>query len=124
MDIGARIDTLYSLRAQRLALAKQVDDLKMKEELEKQAIMAHLQGIGLSRASGSLATAGRTMKIVPMPADWDKIFNYIAETKQFDLIQKRLGVLAWAARYDDGILVPGTEPAEVWDLSLTKASRS
>ncbi len=124
MEIGKAIDELYALRAKRLEMAREVDLLKLAETLKKQEIMDHLKGIGLSRASGSVATAGRTSKIVPLVQDWDKLFDYIAANKAWDLVQKRIGALAWTARHEDGILVPGTEPSEVFDLSLTKASRS
>ena len=123
MDIGTEINQLYALRASRLGLQKEVDDIKLKETLKKEEIMAELKRMGLSKASGSLATASRTSKIVPIVNDWDKTFAYIGETKQFDLVQRRIAVLAWTARLEDGILVPGTEQSETFDLSLTKASR-
>lgn len=123
MDIGMRIDALYNLRAQRLALAKQVDELEMKEKLEKEAILKTLWEMGLAKASGSLATVGRVEKVIPIVTDWDKVFEYMSETKQWDLVQRRIGVLAWKARDEDGILVPGTERGVDISISLTKSSR-
>lgn len=123
MDIGMRIDELYRLRAQRLELAKQVDELKMKETIEKEAIRNQLDSVGLAKATGSLATAGVTCKRMPVVEDWDQVFAYMVKEQAFDIVERRLARLAWSARLDDGILIPGTQSTEVFDLSLTKSTR-
>jgi hypothetical protein len=71
-----------------------------------------------------VATAGIKVSNVPLVEDWDKLHEYIKTTGEFDLMQKRISVTAWRARYDEGIEVPGVSKVEDVDISLTKASRS
>jgi len=123
LTLGQRIDKLYELRAQRLAGQKKVDELKVQEDIEKVKISDLLKANGMARSSGMVATASRTSKLVPVPTDWDSIFNWMSQTQSYDIVQRRLSTTAWLARHEDGILVPGTESNEVWDLSLTRASR-
>ena len=123
LTLGEAIDHLYTVRAERLALAKKVKEKQVDEAKAKLDVLKKLGEMGLEKASGKLATAGVTTEDVPYIKNWDEIYAYIKENDRFDLIQKRIGVVAWRDLYKDGILVPGTEAAVDTDLSLTKSSR-
>ena len=124
MTLGEAIDALYQARAARLAKAKEVKDLQAAEAAAKLEVLRLLGEAGLEKASGKLATAGITMDNIPFIKDWDAVYGYIKENDRFDLIQKRIGVVAWRDLFKDGILVPGTEAAIDTDLSLTKSTRN
>ena len=121
MSIGNMIDELYELRAQRLVFEKEVDELKARETATKEEILALLKASGLEGAKGAIATASIQYKIKPNITDWDAVYTYIRENDMFALLQKRLTVTLWSALQEDGILVPGTEPMALTDLSLTKS---
>ena len=123
-ELGVRIDTLYDLSAQRLAIEKQVEELKASETQMKEAILSTLREANLEGAKGSVATAAIQYKIKPNVTDWDAVYTFIREQDMFALLQKRLTTTLWTALQDDGITVPGTEPIPVVDLSLTKSKRS
>lgn len=124
MTLGEAIDTLYQARAARLAMAKEVKELQVKEFAAKAEVLKLLGESGLAKASGKLATAGITSEDVPYIKDWDEVYSYIKSNDRFDLLQKRIGVVAWRDLFKDGILVPGTEAAVDTDLSLTKSTRN
>lgn len=124
MSIGNMIDSLYDLRAQRLAIEKQVEELKARETAAKEEILRILKESGLEGAKGEVATASIQYKIKPNVVDWDAVFTYIRDNDMFALLQKRLTTTLWAALQEDGILVPGTEPIPIVDLSLTMSKRS
>lgn len=124
MTLGEAIDALYTARAARLAKDKEVKELKATEAAAKQEVLGLLAAAGLEKASGKLATAGITKDDVPFIKDWEQVYEYIKSNDRFDLIQKRIGVVAWRDLYKDGILVPGTEAAVDTDLSLTKSTRN
>lgn len=124
MTLGEAIDTLYQARAARLAMAKEVKELQVKEAQAKTEVLSLLIESGLAKASGKLATAGITTEDVPYIKDWDQVYKYIKENDRFDLLQKRIGVVAWRDLFKDGVLVPGTEAAVDVDLSLTKSTRN
>ena len=122
-QLGALIDALYNLRAKRLEMAKQVDALKAEEETQRIQLLEMLQKYGLAKASGAIATIGQTHKIEPLVTEWEDVWKFIREENRFDLLQKRLSAPAWRELNEGGILVPGTMPQDVWDISLTKSTR-
>lgn len=123
-NIGTLIDGLYALRSRRLELTKEVENMKSQETTMRQQIIMELDDIGLAKASGTEATVGITMSIQPEIVDWDEVHKYIREHDRFDLLQKRISVVAWRDLInEEGTLVPGTLVTEVRDISLTKAHR-
>lgn len=123
MNIGLLIDGLYDLRAQRLAIEKQVAELKARETATKEEILSILNEQGLNGAKGSVATAAVTHKTVPLVTDWEKVYTFIRDQDMFALLQKRLTASLWSALAEDGVAVPGTKPQSVTDLSLTRSTR-
>lgn len=124
MTLGEAIDALYQARAARLLKAKEVKELQAAEAEAKAQVLRLLGESGLEKASGKLATAGIVTEDIPYIKDWDLVYDYIKANNRFDLLQKRIGVIAWRDLFKDGVLVPGTEAAVDTDLSLTKSSRS
>lgn len=124
LTLGQAIDQLYEARAERLAKAKEVKDLQIKEAAAKVQVLSLLREAGLEKASGKLATASITTEDIPFVKNWDEVFGYMKEHDRFDLVQRRIGVVAWRDLYRDSILVPGTEAAVDTDISLTKSKRS
>lgn len=124
MTLGEAIDELYEARAARLAAAKRVKELQAVEAVAKEFVLKLLEESGLQKASGKLATAGILTDDVPYVKEWDKVYEYIKVNDRFDLLQKRIGVLAWRDLWKDGVLVPGTEVGVDTDLSLTKSTRN
>ena len=124
MTLGESIDALYVVRAARLAKAAEVKELAAAEAVAKAEVLKLLTEAGLAKASGMSATASITTEDIPYVKDWDAIHAYIKANDRFDLVQRRIGVVAWRDLYRDGVLVPGTESAVDTDISLTKSKRS
>lgn len=124
VTLGQAIDNLYQARAARLAMAKEIKELQAAESAAKTVVLKLLEETGLKKASGQFATAGITTDDVPYIKDWEQVYDYIKTNDRFDLLQKRIGVVAWRDLYKDGILVPGTEAGVDTDLSLTKSTRN
>jgi hypothetical protein len=63
-----------------------------------------------------------TFKEVAKPAvtDWAELYQHIAETGNFDLLQRRVGEAAVKLRWEDGEAVPGIVSYPVEKLTLTK----
>ena len=49
--------------------------------------------------------------------DWVPLEKYIIEKRALDLLHRRITATAWQARYDSGVLVPGTEAVTVTNLA-------
>jgi len=123
-DLGSAIDALYALREMRLCYERKAKELKEEETKARSTILETLEVSGLQKASGQTATCGIKTSTIPIVTDWDEVFNYIKSHDRFDLVQKRISVLAWRETYENEGLIPGTEAVEDVDISLTKSSRS
>ena len=123
MDLGQIIDAYYKKRQDRLDLERSIKDLKEEEQNLKFSIMDMLRETGLKKATGDLATASLRSVMVPIVEDWDDVYKYITQNDRFDLLHKRISILAWRELHEGGVNVPGIIAAEDEDLSLTKASR-
>jgi len=124
IKLGDCIDLLYEKRAQRLQVEKQVDVLKKDEESIRQHILSNFADQGIDGAYGKLATASVTETVVPTNVDWNVFWSNFEKARDMDLLERRIAKLAWRERYESGLLVPGTEPLNVVNLSLVKGSRT
>lgn len=123
LDLGTAIDKLYELRSQRLDVEKVVKTMKSDELALRVHIKQMLDSINLDGAKGSAATAAVVTSVDPVAKDWLQIYEFIRENDAFDMLQKRLSSMAVKERWESGILVPGIEKFDNWDLSITKRSK-
>lgn len=119
-SVGALIDELYVLRADRLELSKKVDALKTQEAHLRAKIIAQLRDVDLASGSGQIATGSITTSKEARMLDWNEFWQWAIEHDARDVIQKRVSITAIRERWEAGVEVPGLEAVEVADLSLTK----
>lgn len=120
MSLGNLIDSLYETRTERLQLQKEIDRLAGEEKQLQLRIHSMLQEAGLERASGHRANFSYKTEVQPLVEDWEQYFSFVADTKAFVLVQKRVGVTAWKEYRDNGLIVPGSRELELPVYSLTK----
>lgn len=115
------VDQYISLRAQRLVLEKQAEEVKETEELLKDAIISKYREQGMTGLGAKNGFVKMTSAIEPQAQDWLQTWEYIRETNQFDLLHKRLTNTAVKERWAAGIEVPGVGRQEVFRLSVSGA---
>lgn len=122
--LGELIDELYALRAQRLETArefeKQIEEMKKDETDLRSKIIKALRAQKLDKGSGADCTATITTGILPRVTDWDKVYEWVAKTKAFEIFERRISKSAFKERYEAGDPIPGVDAFEYEDLSLTK----
>ena len=118
--VGECVDKLYALRAQRLTLEKEVKERKSTEAAYVTHIIDRLKESKLDGVQGSNATFSYSMKDIPQPQDWNKIWAWAKEHDAFDLFQKRLSGEAVQSRWDDGVTIDGVGVFSKAAFSLTK----
>ena len=108
-------------RAERLALDKQVAELKKQEEALKDKVMANLR----KSANKSVSNGDRLFQWVekeePTIEDWPALYKHIQKTGEFELLQRRLNTGSVKERWEIGKKVPGVTAIPVESLSDTKA---
>tara|TARA_R100000234_G_scaffold111783_1_gene85000 strand:- start:73 stop:441 length:369 start_codon:yes stop_codon:yes gene_type:complete len=83
-----------------------------KRELEAQ-ISIRMQEQGLDKISNGGQTISLKNEIVPTVENWDLLQEHIAETKQFELMHKRVSATAYREAVAAGMEVPGVKSTEL-----------
>jgi hypothetical protein len=119
--LGDLIDLGRELEQERLAYQKDVEakiaEMKAKEKIVDDAVLAAFEKSDMSKGSGSEATATLNKNPVPSVKDWTKVYEYIQKTGEFDLLEKRMGKLAYKERIEHGVRIPGVET--FWNKTIS-----
>ncbi len=118
--LGATIDLLWSLREERKSAEVIVNEIKEKEAAVEAHLMNNFDKSGLDGAKGKYGLATLKRSTVADVTDWPAFYAYIQKNKAWELLQKRPAITAIRERWDANKVIPGLEPKEVTQLSLTK----
>ena len=83
-----------------------------KMELEAR-IVSTLKEQGIDRIGNDSCTLSIKEEIVPTVEDWDQVYQHLLQTKQFELIQKRMSATAFRELLQMGMNVPGVKATEL-----------
>lgn len=125
--IGACIDLAFEIRAERQEKSRAYDaeigEMKANEKLLEDHILNSFSKSDIDGAKGKIATAAIKRSTVGKITDWPTLCKYVKENDAWDLLYKRITNEAYNARLEVGEAVPGTEPFQKMDLSLTKIGK-
>ena len=108
--LGSMIDKIWAVREEKRRLEEQAKEASERiSELEAQ-LFEQLEAQGLDKATGSKASVSITTSVVADVQDWDAVWPYIAKTKAWHLVQRRLSDPAYRELLDMGKKVPGVQP--------------
>jgi hypothetical protein len=119
--IGTCADHAYKIQQERLKLQKRVDDMKAQELALLKHAEVMMQKAHLEVCKGKLGQIRRSMEALPQGENWGKIYEHIAETGQFELLQRRISVSACRERWDLGEKIPGIDRIDLIRPRLSKA---
>lgn len=112
--------SMQQARDYRLDLEKQAAAVKKEESDCNEVLVAQLRAEKQAFiAGGKMYTLGQT-EYVPHVMDWDKFYEFIVESRDFTLLERRPGRSSCQSRWDQGEEVPGVEKYPVYKLSVTK----
>ena len=116
--IGAKIDMLQQLREERKALEAQAKALKDRADVIEQELMEQMFKEGITKSSGSLATASISETIQPSVENWDEFYKFIHKRKFFHLLQRRPSAAACRELFETKGAIPGVVPFTERSLNL------
>lgn len=124
MTLGAAVDELYTRRADRLALQKEVELLKKEEAELSEEIMRLMDEQETTKSAGKVASAALGYNEYPVVEDWVAFYNYINETKQFHLLQRRVSDAAVKEiiHSEEGVVVPGVSLQSKRKINIGKVN--
>ena len=113
-------DRLYELKGLKSKAAAVVAEMENEEKAIREHLINNLPKSEASGVAGRVARVTIETKTVPTVEDWDAFYAYVAKTKSFDLLQRRLGEGAIKERWDAGKAVPGVGKFKAVTISLNK----
>ena len=114
------IDAFVIEKNKRDDLQEQVKECTRRMTALEGDIMMQMSEAGISQAGSDKANCFMRQTKQPSIVDWNAFYGYVAETKQFELLHKRLSSTAFKERWDAGESIPGTTATEVWDLRIVR----
>lgn len=106
--IGHIINEYYELREHLTLERKKFKELEagLKNDMEllEAQILKTQRELGLTSISTDKLTAFQTTKKYVRVAEWDKFINFVAESRNFHLLEKRCAKLACLEQFEDGIV--------------------
>lgn len=108
--LGAKIDAIQQLREKKRKLEEQVKLTNEQIELAEKALIVQMDGDGVVRATGQLATVSISETIKPSVEDWDEFYNYISKHKYFHLLERRPSVTGCRELFETKGKIPGVVP--------------
>lgn len=119
-SLGLCADAYYELREKRKAAERIAAEIKRDEDAYKEHLISSIPKGDLSGVKGKLCGVTVVNDDVPQVEDWDAFYKYLAKTKEFDLMQRRLSAEAVELRWAQGKKVPGVKSFKVTKLSVSK----
>jgi hypothetical protein len=118
--LGLCADLYREVRDLRIAMQKEVDEIKRRETEIREHIIDSLpktHGAAKGQFYRAEITTSREIKV----SDWPTLHGWIIDNRRMDMLQKRLSETAakdWVE--ENGRPLPGTEIINVPDVSITK----
>lgn len=119
-SLGQDIDELHDIREKRRLLELQIKDLDETYGAVEERLMSKMEAANLDKMTGKKGTVSITSSVVATVNDWDAFHAWIAKTKNFQVLQRRVSDPAWreVVEHSKGKNPPGTEPFSKRRLNL------
>lgn len=114
---GKDVDNFLRLKKRIAEQAKKLEAMK-SEASEMQDELIKNFGTGTKRVDGKIGSVTLKTTIEGAVKDWGKLYNHIEKTKDFSLLQKRLGQASYREQVEDGVRIPGVEKFNKKSLSI------
>lgn len=120
-SIGRCADLYHDVRELRLAMEKEVEEIKAREIEVQEHIIRTISKSDDTGAAGLRYRAQVVAKPRPRIVEWGLLTSWIRKNDRFDVLQKRLAdaaVMEWNEA--EHRILPGTEVILLPTLSVTK----
>lgn len=116
--LGNTIDQMWALREKKRALDAQIKVVEADIKALETDMFGLLDAQDTRKAEGKNASVSINESVVCNVEDWDALWPWIAKTKNFHLIQKRVSDPGIRELWSLGKTIPGTQPFTKRTLSL------
>lgn len=118
LTIGGLIDQMSALREERRRLDAQSAELQKASDVLETQLIELMDAEGTTKSTGHVASASIAETVEFNTQDWDSFMAYVAKTKQFHLVQRRVSAPSVRELFESKGKVPGLEPYTKRKISL------
>ena len=111
------MDELTSIRRQESDIQASHKKLRLRRNDLESEIMWKMEEQGLDQIANDLCTISKKKEIVPTVEDWDALHQHILDTRQFELLQKRMSATAYRELLQMDMSVPGVKATELTKIN-------
>ena len=117
-NLNTLLDELASIRGEIKSLQEQEKILKLRQNDLDSEIIRKMEDQGLDQIANDVCTVSKKIDVVPTVEDWDVVHQHILDTRQFELLQKRMSATAWRELLQMGQAVPGVKATELTKINF------
>ena len=111
------MDELTTIRKQESDIQASQKKLRLRRNDLESEIMWKMEEQGLDQIANDLCTISKKKEIVPTVEDWDALHQHILDTRQFELLQKRMSATAYRELLQMDMSVPGVKATELTKIN-------
>jgi len=118
LSINALIEKRADFKRQIDKLNKQLKELNASQDEIDLALLKKMDSEGLSRTANGDYSVSINEDTVPEVVNWDALYDYVVETRDFSLIQRRISSTAYRELLKLGEGVPGLSPRVIRKINF------
>lgn len=116
---------LRRIQVRKAALNRRLRELTVEEDQAEDQLRKHIvETLKLESVRVGGYNFTPSFRDIAELYDPNEFFRYVAKTKSFDLLHRRVTMEAIRERWNDGVKVPGVRPGKVPTLSVSKAGET
>ena len=116
--LGAATDKMWKLREEKRVLEAQIKTIETSMKELEGTVFKLLDAQDTRKAEGKSASVSITESVVANVENWDAFWPWLAKTKNFHLVQKRVSDPGMRELWALGKVVPGVQPFTKRTLAL------
>ena len=113
INLDDKMNMLADTRLQLKQLLEQEKKLKQVQNALEAEIAADMERQGLTQTGNDVCTISLKTEVVPTVEDWDALWEHIFDTRQTELLQKRMSATAYRELLAIAQAVPGVRSTEL-----------
>ncbi len=110
LTIGAATDRMWKLREDKRALEAQIKVIETEMKELEGTVFGLLDGQDTRKAEGKSASVSINESVVANVENWEAFWPWLAKTKNFHLVQKRVSDPGMRELWALGKVIPGVQP--------------
>ena len=113
INLDDKMNMLADTRLQLKQLLEQEKKLKQVQNALEAEIAADMERQGLTQTGNDACTISLKTEVVPTVENWDALWEHIFDTRQSELLQKRMSATAYRELLAMAQTVPGVRSTEL-----------